>query len=73
MIIVLKDEESVEMCNYEGNVLSNFWTIDCKYYTADIHLCTSNNLNELSDQFIHNINAIIILFNIEKVNLFNNR
>jgi len=73
MRIVIKDEESVEMCNYEGNVLSNCWTIDCKYYTADINLCTSNNLNELSDQFIHNINAIIILFNIEKVNLFKNK
>lgn len=45
----------------------NRWTINCKYYTADINLCTSHSLNELSDQFIHNINAIIILFNNEKV------
>jgi len=59
----------MELCNYEGNIVSNCWTIDCKYYTADINLCTSNNLSELSDQFIHNINAIIILFDIEKSNI----
>lgn len=63
----------MEICNYEGNIFSNRWTIDCKYYTADINLCTSNSLNELSDQFVHNINAIIILFDIEKVNMNNNR
>lgn len=67
MIIVIKDEESIEVCNNEGNILSNCWKIDCKYYTADINLCTSNSLNELSIQFINNINAIIILFDIEKV------
>lgn len=73
MIIVIRNEESIEMCNYEGNILSNCWTIDCKYYTADINLCTSNSLNELSEQFIRNIDAMIILFNVEKVNLFNNK
>lgn len=70
MIIVIRNEERMELCNYEGNIVSNCWTIDCKYYTADINLCTSNNLNELSDQFIQNINAIIILFDIEKVNMY---
>lgn len=69
MIIVIRDEENIQISNYEGDILSNRWTIDCKYYTADINLCTSNSLNKLSDQFVHNINAIIILFNIEKVNI----
>lgn len=64
----MRDEENIEICNYDGNILSNCWKIDCKYYTADVNLCTSSTLNELSDQFIFNINAIIILFNIEKVN-----
>lgn len=66
----MRNEENIEVCNYEGNILSNCWKIDCKYYTADVNLCTSNTLNELSDQFIYNINAIIILFNIEKVNTY---
>jgi len=65
-IKLIRNEESIEMCNHEGNILSNRWTIDCKYYTADINLCTSNSLNELSDQFVRSIDAIIILFNIEK-------
>lgn len=69
MIIVIRDEENIEVFNYEGNILSNHWKIDCKYYTADINLCISNSLNKLSDQFLHKINAIIILFNIEKVNI----
>ncbi|VVC32784.1 Hypothetical protein CINCED_3A023126 [Cinara cedri] len=68
-IKLIRDEENIQVSNYEGNILSNCWTIDCKYYTADINLCTSNNLNELSEQFIHNVNAIIILFNIEKSNM----
>lgn len=68
MITVIRNEENIEMCNHEGNILSNRWTIDCKYYTVDTNLCTSNSLNELSDQFVVNINAIIILFDIEKVN-----
>lgn len=62
----MRNEEHIEISS-ERNILSNRWTIDCKYYTADISLCTSNNLNELSDQFINNINAIIIIFDIEKV------
>lgn len=66
---VMRNEENIEICNNEGNILSNHWTIDCKYYTADINLCTSVSLNELSDQFVHNINAIIILFNIDEVNI----
>lgn len=65
----MRDEENIEICNYDGNILSNCWKIDCKYYTADVNLCTSSTLSELSDQFIFNINAIIILFNIEKVNI----
>lgn len=68
MIIVIRNEENIEISNNEGNILSNCWTIDCKYYTADTNLCTSNSLNELSEQFVDNINAIIILFDIEKVN-----
>ncbi|XP_008179086.1 uncharacterized protein LOC100167316alpha- and gamma-adaptin-binding protein p34 homolog isoform X1 [Acyrthosiphon pisum] len=50
-IKLMRNEENIEICNNEGNILSNHWTIDCKYYTADINLCTSINLNELSDQF----------------------
>lgn len=65
----IRNEENIEICNNEGNILSNRWTIDCKYYTADINLCTSDSLNELSDQFVYNINAIIILFDIDKVNI----
>jgi len=65
----LRNEENIEICNNEGNILSNRWTIDCKYYTADINLCTSVSLDELSDQFVHTINAIIILFSIDKVNI----
>ncbi|KAL5232896.1 hypothetical protein ACI65C_000306 [Semiaphis heraclei] len=65
-IKLLRNEENIEICNNEGNILSNRWTIDCKYYTADINLCTSISLDELSDQFVHNINAIIILFSIDK-------
>lgn len=64
----MRNEENIEICNYDGNILSNCWKIDCKYYTADVNLCTSSTLNELSDQFVFNINAIIILFDIEKVN-----
>lgn len=68
-IKLMRNEENVEISNNEGNILSNHWTIDCKYYTADINLCTSISLNELSDQFVHNINAIIILFNIDESNI----
>lgn len=67
-IKLMRNEENIEICNNEDNVLLNRWTIDCKYYTADINLCTSKNLNELSDQFVHNINALIILFDIDKSN-----
>jgi len=67
---VMRNEENIEICNNEGNILSNHWKIDCKYYTADINLCTSSSLNVLSDQFIQNINAIIILFSIDKVNIW---
>lgn len=67
---VIRNEENIEICNNEENILSNLWTIDCKYYTADINVCTSISLNELSDEFVHNINAIIILFNIDKVNIW---
>jgi len=66
---VIRNEENIEICNNEENILSNLWTIDCKYYTADINVCTSISLNELSDEFVHNINAIIILFNIDEVNI----
>ncbi|XP_025192235.1 alpha- and gamma-adaptin-binding protein p34-like [Melanaphis sacchari] len=69
IIKLLRNEENIEICNNEENVLSNRWTIDCKYYTADINLCTSISLDKLSDQFVHNINAIIILFNINKSNI----
>lgn len=68
-IIVIKNEENIEVCKLDDNILSNQWTINCKYYTADVNLCTSKSLNELPDQFVHNINAVIILFDIEKVNI----
>lgn len=70
MITVIKNEENIELSNHEGNILSNRWTIDCKYYTADTNLCTSTSLNELSGQFVESINAIIILFDIEKVKIY---
>ncbi|XP_060852884.1 alpha- and gamma-adaptin-binding protein p34-like isoform X1 [Rhopalosiphum padi] len=69
IIKLLRNEENIEICNNEENILSNRWTIDCKYYTADINLCTSISLNKLSDQFVHNINAIIILFDIDNSNI----
>jgi hypothetical protein len=65
----MRDEENIEIYSNGGPILTNRWTIDCKYYTADINLCTSNSLNELSDQFVNSINAIIILFSIEKNNI----
>ncbi|KAL4090589.1 hypothetical protein QTP88_025392 [Uroleucon formosanum] len=68
-IKLIRNEENIEICNNEENILSNLWTIDCKYYTADINVCTSISLNELSDEFVHNINAIIILFNIDESNI----
>lgn len=36
--------------------------------TVDKNVCTSISLNEPSDQFLHNINDIIIFFSIDKVN-----
>lgn len=65
----MRNEENIEIINNDENMLLNRWTIDCKYYTADVNLCISNNLNELSDQFVQSINAVIIIFNIEKVNI----
>lgn len=65
---VIRNEENIEICKNEENISSNRWTIDCKYYTADINLCTSTSLKKLSDQFVHDINAIIILCNIDYVN-----
>lgn len=71
MNLVIRDEENIEICNLEKNILSTCWTIDCKYYRADTNLCTSNNLDELSDQFVDNINAVIVLFNIQEVCILN--
>lgn len=64
----MRNEESIDISNLNDNILSNQWTINCKYYTADVNLCTSKSLNELPDQLVYNINAVIILFDIEKVN-----
>ncbi|CAH1736644.1 hypothetical protein AGLY_004844 [Aphis glycines] len=69
IIKLIRNEENIEICKNEENISSNRWTIDCKYYTADINLCTSTSLKKLSDQFVHDINAIIILCNIDYSNI----
>ncbi|XP_050542673.1 alpha- and gamma-adaptin-binding protein p34-like isoform X2 [Daktulosphaira vitifoliae] len=65
----IKNEDNIEIYKNEGDIFSYHWELDCKYYTAEVQLCTSNNLKNLSSAFIENINAIIILFNQENENI----
>ncbi|XP_050420944.1 uncharacterized protein LOC126833566 [Adelges cooleyi] len=66
----IRNEENLEIDNYENeDILCNRWEINCKYYTAEVQFCTSKSLEKLSDDFIKNINAIILLFDAKKENV----
>ena len=51
------------------NVVSYDWSIDTKYYTADVHLCLTKERTIGDERFAESVHAFVVYFDAEKVNV----
>lgn len=52
----------------ENNLIE--WTIDTKYYTADVHLCTINNKSLVEESVANSAQVLILLIDPSEVGKF---